>query len=404
MDVQVLKKAKKYADLLALGIANVVVDNNTSTVTFTLKDGSVGKLKFQQPKNGVNGEDGVSVESIAKTSTSGLTDIYTITLSNGKTTEFSVTNGANGVDGKDGVSGKDGIGVKNITKTSTNGLVDVYTITLTNGNTSTFEITNGSNGKDGVGIVGISKTSTEGLVDTYTIAMSDGSTQKFTVTNGKDGENGSSGSGGGSYDDTELREEIQALKDIVNYVAPKINSFSMSPSTTTYEIGSKVSGLKFSWNLNKNVTSQSLTGCTIGVNDRSANYSSEISSNKTFTLSVSDGKNTANANKSINFYNKKYYGVATERSEYDSGFILGLNGSLVNSRTGNFTVNAGEGQYIYFAIPTSFGTPTFTIGGFSGGFDLVNTIDFTNASGYTTKYNIYRSTNANLGNTTVVVS
>lgn len=375
MDVQVLKKAKKYANLLALGITNVVVDNNTSTVTFTLKDGSVGKLKFQQPKNGVNGEDGVSVESITKTSTSGLTDTYTITLSNGKTTEFTVTNGANGVDGKDGKNGADGKNGKD-----------------------------GENGKDGVGIVGISKTSTEGLVDTYTIAMSDGSTQKFTVTNGKDGENGSSGSGGGSYDDTELREEIQALKDIVNYVAPKINSFSMSPSTTTYEIGSKVSGLKFSWNLNKNVTSQSLTGCTIGVNDRSANYSSEISSNKTFTLSVSDGKNTANANKSINFYNKKYYGVATERSEYDSGFILGLNGSLVNGRTGNFTVNAGERQYIYFAIPTSFGTPTFTIGGFSGGFDLVNTIDFTNASGYTTKYNIYRSTNANLGNTTVVVS
>ena len=381
MDIQVLKKAKKYANLLALGITNVVVDNNTSTVTFTLKDGSVGKLKFQQPKNGVNGENGVSVESIAKTSTSGLTDVYTITLSNGKTTEFSVTNGANGVDGKDGVSGKDG-------KNGVDGK---------NGK-------DGVNGSDGVGIVDISKTSTEGLVDTYTITLSDGSTQEFTVTNGKDGENGSSGSGSGSYDDTELREEIQALKDIVNYVAPKINSFSMSPSTTTYEIGSKVSGLKFSWNLNKNVTSQSLTGCIIGVNDRSANYLSEISSNKTFTLSVSDGKNTANANKSINFYNKKYYGVATERSEYDSGFILGLNGSLVNSRTGNFTVNAGEGQYIYFAIPTSFGTPTFTIGGFSGGFDLVNTIDFTNASGYTTKYNIYRSTNANLGNTTVVVS
>lgn len=381
MDVQVLKKAKKYANLLALGITNVVVDNNTSTVTFTLKDGSVGKLKFQQPKNGVNGEDGVSVESIAKTSTSGLTDIYTITLSNGKTTEFSVTNGANGVDGKDGVSGKDG-------KNGADGK---------NGK-------DGVNGSDGVGIVDISKTSTEGLVDTYTITLSDGSTQEFTVTNGRDGENGSSGSGGGSYDDTELREEIQALKDIVNYVAPKINSFSMSPSTTTYEIGSKVSGLKFSWSLNKNVTSQSLTGCTIGVNDRSASYNSEISSNKTFTLSVSDGKNTANANKSINFYNKKYYGVATKQSEYDSSFILRLNGSLVNGRTGNFTVNAVEGQYIYFAIPTSFGTPTFTIGGFSGGFDLVDTIDFTNASGYTTKYNIYRSTNANLGNTTVVVS
>ena len=40
----------------------------------------------------------------------------------------------------------------------------------------------------------------------------------------------------------------------------------------------------------------------------------------------------------------------------------------------------------------------------ASGFNKVNTIEFTNASGYVESYDIYKSTNSNLGNTTVVVS
>ena len=39
-------------------------------------------------------------------------------------------------------------GIKSIEKTNTDGLVDTYTITLTNGETSTFTVTNGKNGKN----------------------------------------------------------------------------------------------------------------------------------------------------------------------------------------------------------------------------------------------------------------
>ena len=46
----------------------------------------------------VAGEDGRGIESIVKTSTSGLVDTYTITLSNGETSTFDVTNGKDGVD------------------------------------------------------------------------------------------------------------------------------------------------------------------------------------------------------------------------------------------------------------------------------------------------------------------
>lgn len=88
----------------------------------------------------LKGEAGNNIASIAKTATSGLTDTYTITLTDGSTTSFEVTNG------KDGATGADGNGIVSIEKTATVGLVDTYTITYTNGNTDTFTVTNGSGG------------------------------------------------------------------------------------------------------------------------------------------------------------------------------------------------------------------------------------------------------------------
>ena len=82
------------------------------------------------------------------------------------------------------LKGQEGQSIKKIIKTSTSGLVDTYTITLTDGTTSTFSVTNGK------AISGISKTGTSGLVDTYTIRFNDGTTSTFTVTNGAKGDKG----------------------------------------------------------------------------------------------------------------------------------------------------------------------------------------------------------------------
>jgi hypothetical protein len=76
------------------------------------------------------------------------------------------------------LKGEDGNSILRIDKTSTSGLVDTYTITLTDGTTTTFNVTNGSS------IATIEKTGTVGIVDTYTITLTDGSTSTFEVTNG----------------------------------------------------------------------------------------------------------------------------------------------------------------------------------------------------------------------------
>ena len=48
------------------------------------------------------------------------------------------------------LKGDTGNGIDNIAKTSTSGLVDTYTITYTDGTTSTFDVTNGKDGTDGL--------------------------------------------------------------------------------------------------------------------------------------------------------------------------------------------------------------------------------------------------------------
>ncbi len=59
------------------------------------------------------------------------------------------TPGEQGPAGADGQDGADGIGIKSIVKTSSDGLVDTYTITLTDNTTYTFTVTNGADGQDG---------------------------------------------------------------------------------------------------------------------------------------------------------------------------------------------------------------------------------------------------------------
>ena len=72
-----------------------------------------------------------------------------------------------------GEQGKDGTNIKSVEKTASSGLTDTYTITLTDGSKSSFNVTNGK------GISNISKTVTNGLVDTYTITYNDETTQNY---------------------------------------------------------------------------------------------------------------------------------------------------------------------------------------------------------------------------------
>ena len=74
---------------------------------FAACSGTQGE-KGDKGESGADGKDGISIVSVEKTDSKGLTDTYTITYSDGKTTTFTVTNGKDGVDGSDGEDGTDG--------------------------------------------------------------------------------------------------------------------------------------------------------------------------------------------------------------------------------------------------------------------------------------------------------
>ena len=199
--------------------------------------------------------------------------------------------------------------------------------------------------------------------------------------------------------------------DQLLYIAPSVKTFDSVPAFGDYEIGSTVSNPKLTWSFNKTMTNQNLKvgGTIIALDDpqvREHAYTGDITSATTFTISGNDNKLKAcSRSGSFNFKHKRYFGVAEVPAEYNSDFILGLTGKeFCTGRTKSaFSLNAGAGQYMFYCFPASYGTPTFNVGGFDGGFELAATIDFTNASGNTTSFVIWKSENANLGTQSIIV-
>lgn len=194
-------------------------------------------------------------------------------------------------------------------------------------------------------------------------------------------------------------------RDEFEYVPIAITSFTNNKNTV--EMGTKITDVILNWALNKDpkvmtVDSETITPLTT----RTKTYSGQnITTNKTYTLKVTDEKDaTATKTTSITFLNGVYWGAkAAPSGAYDSAFILGLTKGLQGSKGKTFTVDAAAGQHIFYALPSRYGSCVFNVGGFDGGFTKVSTIEFTNASGYKENYDIYKSVNAGLGNTTVTV-
>ena len=197
---------------------------------------------------------------------------------------------------------------------------------------------------------------------------------------------------------------ITSVKDALDKLLYVNLSISLNSNvSTTLEKGRVIDNVSFTWSYNKKVVSQIFNNEALDVSVRIYNYNTSFSANKTFTLRANDGTNDFSKNISFSFLNGRYWGVSNKNS-YNSNFINSLSKELVESKSKTFTVNCGEGQYIYYCIPSRLGNCSFKVGGFEGGFSKIDTIQFTNSSNFTESYDIYKSTNSNLGNTTVVVS
>ena len=228
------------------------------------------------------------------------------------------------------------------------------------------------------------------------------------------GGGGSGGSGGIILDKTVTENSnnpvtsagiYKYVQDLL-YKAIQITSFSASP----FEIEVAISGtaqISLGWALSSQPSSQKLDGSTIGVNLRNTTKSVSISSlgAKSFTLSVTDSKENSDSETAyVYVLNRIYYGASAKQSSYTSAWVRTLTGTLSDAKGRNFNVNAGSGQYIYYAVPERLGTCSFKIGGFAGGFELVGRYQFENNKGFKESYYLYKTVEENLGDCFVEVS
>ena len=262
------------------------------------------------------------------------------------------------------------------------------------------------------GDAGFSPTITENADNTDKVYKLDITTADSTFTTpnlkGADGQGGTGGSGTAEdttytnenfpqYDNVDLA--LDALFNKVYYVKPTC-SLSARPNGGTFEMGTIISApITFIWTTNKDITSQTLTGCILAdASVRTATYNMNVTSDKTFTLSVSDGENSASSSVSYKFLNNVFWGSAPTAETYDSAFISALsNKKLTSTVKGTYSFNIASGEYGFWAVPSNMTISSVWIGGFEVTVDSLGTVSYTNAQGYTRDYKLYKTGKSGLG-------
>jgi hypothetical protein len=186
-------------------------------------------------------------------------------------------------------------------------------------------------------------------------------------------------------------------------IVPQILSFTTP--TSLLEVGQSLVNPGFTASYSEDPLTASLIDNLYSITASLSNIHS-FNSSHSFTLDVIGSITftlTANYSSpstielSVNWGERLYYG-------HDLSFIdvssLQSN-KLTTIPQGSYTIDAASDEYIYFAIPSNFNTPVFSVNGFHGGFVLINTVTNTNIYGIDITYKIYRSDNKSLGNTTI---
>ena len=166
------------------------------------------------------------------------------------------------------------------------------------------------------------------------------------------------------------------------------------------EIGETVPEVKFSWKYNKNVTQQSFDGTDIGLDIREVALQ-DVTSTTSKSLQAFDGENTKKVVMSITFKLASYYGVSESTPTNSEEIISRFTRDLNFYKGSSVTITAQDNQYIYLMLPKSMGQVQFYVGGFEGGFQIVDpNFQFTK-NGVTNSYILYKSDNPGLGTTTI---
>ena len=347
MDTVVYALLNKKIRGLVSGIQSASVSG--TTITFTMNDGSKQSITFPAPK------DGLSITDVDVNADNTLT----CTLSDGST--VTTTNKIKTIKGDDGFS-------PTITEDAGN-TDDIYKLVIAdkNGSITTPNLKGGGSSD---------KFTRDDLTAVTVGGLNSGSSVKNKTT----------------------KEVLESI--LFPYQKPTV-SFTISPSTTTYESGTTVSSIKFIINATKKSNdiqlikiydgSTLLTTITSGVASGGTftyTYSCNIRSNTTLKVEVSDGTSTVSATKNITFANKSYYGFVADGTTVNETVIKALqNNVLKTSKALNYTgINCTDSKIVY-AYPQNQGLLSSILDG--SGFDYIDSYDCTNITVDGVNYNVY---------------
>ncbi len=190
-------------------------------------------------------------------------------------------------------------------------------------------------------------------------------------------------------DVTNVKQALDSILAKLYYVKPSINSFTASANGGVFELGTTITApITFNWEYNKDITTQSLTDCTLADETvRTTTYDNDITTDKTFTLSASDGENTVSKSISYKFVTPYYVGVSITNTLTETE-IMALTKKLETkgTKTVDYTTNQ---SYMVFAYPKSYGAISSVID--KNGFNVTDSFTKNTVSINSIDYYVYIS-------------
>jgi hypothetical protein len=200
-----------------------------------------------------------------------------------------------------------------------------------------------------------------------------------------------------SYD----TDDFDVISGVLSlYTTPTV---SLSGGSTN-EVGTTVTDVALAWTCNKTMVTRNLSAPVPtedraqgeGQNGSYTHEDADLTTQTTYTMTVNDGQNNASGTTTVYFRYRRHWGTDAGTT-IDDATLLALTGSELSTvRTKSWLQN-GNGEYIYYCYPASWGAATFTINGLLNTDFTLLTRDHVNAHGVTVSFNIYRTNSVQYG-------
>lgn len=183
------------------------------------------------------------------------------------------------------------------------------------------------------------------------------------------------------------------VKSVIEELAseePVVNVYS---SINQAENGEVINMLTLTWNLIKGEVSYFFLSEVGELDSTVRGYTfvnQNITNNKTYTLNYGNKFFEKSASVNLTFSNKVYWGLSKSEKLSNQEILL-LNSEFKQERFQTRTFYP-KNEYIYFAIPESYGRPNFKFNGILNSAWEVNSDFFVNSHGHSEPYAVYRST------------